>query len=261
MSLNEVWKRFKEKNDKNAKEELIVNYVELVKVICGRLYSNYSKYLEFDELVSYGIIGLIDAIDKFDYKKEVKFETYGNIRIRGAIIDQLRSMDWVPRSTRQKFKMIESAIDRLVEETGNDFSEIDIAKKAGMTVEEVNNLLREMSTFSVLSLEEKIEESNSNFELKSENKEFSPEDNLLQDEFKNSLVEVIESLPNKEQMVIKLYYYSELTYKEIANIMGISESRISQIHSKAISKIKNSIEVWLWRDIYGRNRQGCNYWW
>ncbi|MCT4633740.1 MAG: FliA/WhiG family RNA polymerase sigma factor [Firmicutes bacterium] len=243
MSLNEVWKRFKEKNDKQAKEELIIKYVELVKVICGRLYPNYSKYLEFDELVSYGIIGLIDAIDKFDYKKEVKFETYGNIRIRGAIIDQLRSMDWVPRSTRQKFKQIEKAIDILVEEKGNDFSDKDIAIKVEMSVEDVNELLAEMSTFSILSLEEKIEDSNSNFELKSNNKDFSPEDNLLNDEFKNTLVGVIESLPNKEQMVIKLYYYSELTYKEIASIMGISESRISQIHSKAISKIKNSIEV------------------
>jgi RNA polymerase sigma factor for flagellar operon FliA len=243
MSLNEVWKRFKEKNDKQANEVLIIKYVELVKVICGRLYPNYSKYLEFDELVSYGIIGLIDAIDKFDYKKEVKFETYGNIRIRGAIIDQLRSMDWVPRSTRQKFKQIEKAIDILVEEKGNDFSDKDIAIKVEMSVEDVNELLAEMSTFSILSLEEKIEDSNSNFELKSNNKDFSPEDNLLNDEFKNTLVGVIESLPNKEQMVIKLYYYSELTYKEIASIMGISESRISQIHSTAISKIKNSIEV------------------
>lgn len=243
MSLNEVWKRFKEKNDKQAKEELIIKYVELVKVICGRLYPNYSKYLEFDELVSYGIIGLIDAIDKFDYKKEVKFETYGNIRIRGAIIDQLRSMDWVPRSTRQKFKQIEKAIDILVEEKGNDFTERDIAGKVEMSLEDVNELLAEMSTFSILSLEEKIEDSNSNFELRSDNKDFSPEDNFLQNEFKNTLIKVIESLPTKEQMVVKLYYYSELTYKEIASIMGISESRISQIHSKAISKLKNSIEV------------------
>ena len=111
MTNEQLWINYKEKNNREAKDELIIEYVPLVKIIAGRLYNNYNAHVEFDDLLGYGVIGLIDAIEKFDHTKNIKFETYANIRIRGAIIDQIRHMDWIPRSTRQKYKKIEEAIE------------------------------------------------------------------------------------------------------------------------------------------------------
>lgn len=237
MTIEQLWVQYKEHNDKEAKDELIIQYVSLVKIIAGRLYTSYNAHVEYDDLLSYGIIGLIDAIDKFDHKKEIKFETYANIRIRGAIIDQIRHMDWIPRSTRQKYKKIEEAISNLQKKHGNEFSDEQVADELNMTLEDYNKMLGEATTYSVVSLEEKIEDS-LNFDIASEAVDFQPEENYVEKEMKKILAATIDRLPEKEMRVMQLYYYSELTYKEIAEILGISESRVSQIHTKAISKLK-----------------------
>ncbi|MBE0450171.1 MAG: FliA/WhiG family RNA polymerase sigma factor [Clostridia bacterium] len=237
MNNEQLWINYKELNDKSAKDELIIHYVALVKIIAGRLYSSYNAHIEFDDLLSYGIIGLIDAIDKFDHKKQIKFETYANIRIRGAIIDQIRHMDWIPRSTRQKYKKIEEAIQKLQKIHGSEFTDEQIAKELNLTLDDYNRMLGEATTYSIVSLEEKIED-NMSFDIASDTVEFQPEEKFVEKEVKKILATTIDKLPEKEMRVMQLYYYSEFTYKEIAEILSISESRVSQIHTKAISKLK-----------------------
>lgn len=237
---DQLWINYKEHNIKEAKDELIIHYVALVKIIAGRLYSSYNAHVEFDDLLGYGIIGLIDAIEKFDHKKQIKFETYANIRIRGAIIDQIRHMDWIPRSTRQKYKKVEEAIAKLQKQYGNELTDEHIAAELEISLEEYAKLIGEVTTYSIVSLEEKLED-NSNFDIASESLEYQPEEKYANSEVKRILAETIENLPDKEKKVMQLYYYSELTYKEIADILSISESRVSQIHTKAISKLKISL--------------------
>lgn len=237
MTNEQLWINYKELNDQKAKDDLIVYYVSLVKIIAGRLYTSYNAHVEYDDLIGYGIIGLIDAIEKYDHKKEVKFETYANIRIRGAIIDQIRHLDWVPRSTRQKYKKIEEAISKLQKLYGNEISDELIASELELTTEDYQKMLGEVTTYSVLSLEEKIEENNS-FDVISEQRDFSPEDHYVHEEMKTLLAQTIENLPEKEKKVMQLYYYSELTYKEISEILKVSESRVSQIHTKAVTKLR-----------------------
>jgi len=240
MTIDQLWVDYKENNSKESKDELIINYVSLVKIIAGRLFVTYNAHIEYDDLLGYGIIGLIDAIGKFDPSKSIKFETYANIRIRGAIVDQIRQMDWIPRSIRQKYKQIEDTIKNLELELGENIADDIIAEKLGLTLNDYQKLLGEVSTYSVMSLEEKIE-SNSNFDLKSKNIEFQPEEKFESKEMENILSGVIEKLPEKEKVVLQLYYYSEFTYKEIAKVLLISESRVSQIHTKAITKLKISL--------------------
>lgn len=235
--INQLWKKYKDKLDPQSKEELIVHYVELVKIVAGRLYNSKNRELEFDDLVSFGIIGLIDAIEKFDIDKNVKFETYANIRIRGAIIDQIRSLDWIPRSARQKYKDMEEAIETLQSKNDGDITEEMIAGQMDLTVTEFNRMLGEFTTFSVVSLEEKLSESAS-FNPVSDLLDYNPEASILDKDLKEVLKCAIEQLPERERLIVSLYYYSELTYKEIAEVLDISESRISQLHTKAILKLK-----------------------
>jgi RNA polymerase sigma factor for flagellar operon FliA len=224
-NLSEEWKAYKNDGSQDAKEKLIVEYVELVKIIAGRLYSSFNANVDFDDLVSYGIIGLIDAIEKFDITKQVKFETYANIRIRGAIVDQIRALDWIPRSTRQKFKQLDEVMSKLHNTHGDKITDQMLADEMNMTTSELSKFLGEASALSVISLDEKLSE-NSNFSIRSEDREISPEGNLFDKETKKLLIERIESLPEREKMIINLYYFSELTYKEIAAVLEISESRI-----------------------------------
>ncbi len=237
MTNIELWKSYKESDDLKAKEALIISYISLVKAIAGRLYNTYNAHVEYDDLVGYGVIGLLDAIEKYDYKLGNKFETYANIRIRGSIVDQLRSLDWIPRSMRQKYKLLEKATKKLQNVHGMDIKDEDLAKEMNMSIKELSELMHQVSMFSVVSLDEKISE-NSNISIQEDRKEETPEGQLMDVETKRMLKEMIGKLPEKEQRIIELYYYSELTYKEIAKIMSISESRISQLHTKAITKMQ-----------------------
>lgn len=239
--LNEHWERYKKDGNQQAKEALIIGYVELVKIIAGRLYTSFQANVDFEDLVSYGIVGLIDAIEKFDISKSVKFDTYANIRIRGAIVDQIRALDWIPRSTRQKFRQLETAMNRLRPVYGDDIPDELLAKEMHMSLHEFTKFMGESSMLSIVSLDEKISES-PNFNVRSKNKESDPQANLFDKETKKILKERIETLPEREKTIISLYYYSGLTYKEIARVLDISESRISQLHSKAIVRLRAVVD-------------------
>ncbi len=242
MSVLDSWKAYKEHNDAAAKDQLIIHYIDLVKIIAGKLYIQYNHNVDFEDLVSNGIIGLIDAIEKFDPSKNIKFETYANFRIRGSIIDQIRNLDWIPRSLRQKYKQLEEVHDRLsLNSGGSEVTSLMVAKELGMTEDELSKLYGEVTTFSVASLEEKISE-NANFSVTNENIDFIPEAIVSKKETERILTERIDQLPERERLIVSLYYYSELTYKEIAEVLGISESRISQLHTKAILKLREGIE-------------------
>lgn len=237
IDFYDLWVEFKEKNSKKAKDDLIVEYIPLVKSIAGRLYSTYNANVEYDDLVGYGIVGLIDAVNKFDHKKSIKFETYATIRIKGAVVDQMRQMDWVPRSTRSKYRKIESALEKLQKEYQGEVTDEMMAKELGITVEDYHKMLSEATSYAVVSLEERINE-NSNFDIPSQDDSLMPYSQLEQNEVKKILMQTIGKLPERERLVLELYYYSELTYKEIAQVLEVTESRISQIHTKAIARLR-----------------------
>lgn len=239
LDFYELWSSYKNDNSKEAKDKLIVEYVSLVKSIAGRLYSSYNAHVDYDDLVGYGIIGLIDAVEKFDHNKMIKFETYANIRIKGAIVDQIRQNDWIPRSARAKYKRIEEAMATLQAKYESNVTDQMMANEIGISLEDYHKQLGEVSTFCVISLEDRISE-NSSFDIPTSDDSVMPYISLEKLQTKNNLIKIISNLPEKERMVLEMYYYSDLTYKEIAAVLEVSESRISQIHTKAIAKLRAS---------------------
>lgn len=241
--LNQLWKQYHHTGDASIREKLIIEYSYLVKYIAGRLSIYFGSNVEYDDLISYGIFGLIDAIDKFDINKGVKFETYATLRIRGAIIDSIRELDWVPRSLRQKNKELEKTYQELENELGRAATDSDVANKLGISLNEFYKLLNSASINSIISLEEYIEQ---NYDLGVENTDSKsddvPEKYAVMNELKEVLGQSINNLPEKERTVITLYYFEELTLKEISKIMNVSESRISQLHTKAILRMKGKLE-------------------
>lgn len=239
----ELWKQYSETKSPEIREKLIAEYSGLVKYIAGRLSIYFGSNVEYEDMVGYGIFGLIDAIDKFDLSKGVKFETYASLRIRGAIIDSIREMDWVPRSLRQKNKELEKIYFEVENQLGHSASDKEIADRLGVTTEELGKMLNEVNLSSVLSLEEFLEQ---NYEIgvalpnKDRNQD-RPEYYIEANELKEILGDAIDKLPEKERLVITLYYYEELTLKEISAIMKVSESRISQLHTKAILRLKGKL--------------------
>jgi RNA polymerase sigma factor for flagellar operon FliA len=240
---NELWKQYAETRDPAIREKLIIEYSGLIKYIAGRLNIYFGQNVEYDDLVGFGVFGLIDAIDKFDINKGVKFETYASLRIRGSIIDSIRELDWVPRSLRQKSKELEYAYRELENELGRAATDKEMADKMGMSLSEFNKLLNEVNISSVVSLEEYLEQ---NYEIGSALSDYSdsaskPEKCAEIANLKEILGQAIDKLPEKEKKVISLYYFEELTLKEISAIMKVSESRISQLHTKAIFRLKGKL--------------------
>lgn len=241
MNIENLWIEYVENKDKEIKKKLIENYITLVKIIAGRMYNFYGSKIEYDDLLGYGILGLIDSIDKFDITKNIKFETYAQIRIKGAIIDNIRKLDWIPRSLRKKSKDVQNAMFLLENKLGRSPSNKEISEQLEIPLNELELLLSDISTFNVSSLEEfLVTGGDSSLDIKEERN--TPEDVFEKKEIKELLAYSINTLSKNEKMVISLYYYDEFTYKEIGNIMELSESRISQIHSKSILKIRNILE-------------------
>lgn len=238
MVKEDLWKKYKKTKENIYKQELIKEYINLVKIVAGRLYNFYGGKIEFDDLLGYGVFGLIDAIEKYDLERDLKFETYAQIRIRGSIIDQLRKLDWVPRSLRKKAREYENVINKLENKLGRNVNTEDIARELNVDKEEVNNTLSQLAVFNTVSFEELLL---SKGEPRLNNTYDTPEDIYEQKEINEILIHTIDNLGEKERLVISLYYYNELTYKEIGEILNLSESRISQIHSKAIMTIKNKL--------------------
>ena len=240
MNIDEVWKKYVKTKDRKLKQILIEEYVDLVKIIAGRMYNYYGSKIEYDDLIGFGIIGLIDSIEKYDINKNIKFETYAQIRIKGSIIDNIRKLDWIPRSLRKKSKEIQQGLQILENKLGRMPSNEELAKFLNIPLKEVEYILADTVNFNTTSLEELIL-SQSECYINSYREKITPENMLEKKEIKKILGDIIDELSEKQKLVISLYYYEEMTYKEIGTIMKLSESRISQIHSKAILNIKNKL--------------------
>lgn len=239
-----LWEEYAGTRSPEVREKIILEYAPLVKVVAGRLSMYLGYNVEYEDLVSYGIFGLIDAIDKFDCMKDVKFETYASLRIRGAILDQIRKMDWIPRTIRQKQKRIDAAIKEIETQYGRSATDEEIAKILGITDEEYLDWQSQMKITNVVSLNEFLEQGSevSNDAGSTKSAAFdSPEEILERDELKKILVQALELLTEKERKVIVLYYYEDLTLKEISNILEVSESRISQLHTRALQKMRGKL--------------------
>ena len=240
----ELWKKYSETKDPAIKERLIVEYAPHVKYVAGRLSIYFGSNVEYDDLVGYGVFGLIDAIDKFDLTKKVKFETYASLRIRGAIIDAIREQDWAPRSLRKKGKELEKAYNELENQMGHSASDQEIANRLGITVDELNKLIQDIKMSKMVSLDDFLEQNHeTGFDpLSMDRNSIQPEDHIEVLEIKEALTNAIDKLPEKERKVVTLYYYEELTLREISVIMKVSESRISQLHTKAILRMRGKLE-------------------
>ena len=240
----ELWKKYCETRDPSIKELLIIEYADLVKYVAGRLSIYFGSNVEYDDLVGYGVFGLIDAIDKFDISKKVKFETYASLRIRGAIIDSIREQDWAPRSLRKKGKELEKAYFEIENKLGHSATDQELAEKLGITSDEFNKLIQEVNMSQMISLEDYLEQNHeTGLDPLSMDRDTSlPEQRMEVVELKETLSDAIMKLPEKERTVVTLYYYEELTLKEISVIMKVSESRISQLHTKAILRMRGKLE-------------------
>ncbi|MBQ6887512.1 MAG: FliA/WhiG family RNA polymerase sigma factor [Lachnospiraceae bacterium] len=242
MGRKKLWDEYSRTKSPELREKIILEYAPLVKVVAGRLSMYLGYNVEYDDLVGYGIFGLIDAIDKFDFMKEVKFETYASLRIRGAILDQIRKMDWIPRTIRQKQKKIDAVIKSIEAEKGRNATDEEIAVGLGITEDEYTEWQSQMKITNIVSLNEYLEQgSEVSVEYNHTAKFDSPEEVLEKGELKKVLAEALELLTEKERKVIVLYYYEELTLKEISNILEVSESRISQLHTRGLQKMKSKM--------------------
>ncbi|MBQ7562952.1 MAG: FliA/WhiG family RNA polymerase sigma factor [Lachnospiraceae bacterium] len=244
-----LWSDYAKNPTKELRENIILEYAPLVKVVAGRLAMYLGYNVEYDDLVSYGIFGLIDAIDKFDAGKDVKFETYASLRIRGSILDQIRKMDWIPRTVRKKQRDIAQAVKEIEAKTGRTASDEEIAKHLGISGDEFDSWQSQMKVTNLISLDEFIDQGGGDAGL-NEGPELSskydmPEEAVEREELKKVLTEALTLLTEKEQRVIQLYYYEDLTLKEISNILEVSESRISQLHTKALQKMRGKMGAYM----------------
>jgi RNA polymerase sigma factor FliA len=248
VELRDLWRRYKVEGDASARERLVVAYSPLVKFVAGRLGAGLPSHVEDADLISYGLMGLIGAIERFDLERGIKFETFAMTRIRGAIIDELRSLDWVPRSVRARAREIEAAQSKLEHALQRAPTEEELAAKLGMTPEELRNSLLEIANSSVYALDELWTISDSSgdsvslLDTISDPRADDPQESLATSEIKDRLTEGISSLPEREQLVIALYYYESLTLREIGEVLGVTESRVSQLHTKAVMRLKTALQ-------------------
>lgn len=242
VDREKLWESYQKNPVSKIREQIIIEYAPLVKLVAGRLSMYLGYNVEYEDLVSYGIFGLIDAIDKFDRSKDVKFETYASLRIRGAILDQIRKMDWIPRAVRQKQKKIDEAIKNIEMKTGKTALDEEIASELGVSEDEYLNWQSQLKVTNVVSLNEFVEQGTEPAMDATKNSHFAqPEDVVAESELKEVLAQSLETLTEKERRVIELYYYEELTLKEISSILEVSESRISQLHTRALAKMKKKM--------------------
>ena len=239
------------RNPKGQKEEaIILQYTPLIKYVAYRLAMRLPPHISTDDLISAGVIGLMDALTKYDPEKKVEFKTYAEFRIRGAMIDELRSMDWVPRSIRQKAAQIERVINQLEKKNGRSVEDEEIASALGLSLEDYYETIKDLHGLSPLDVEEVQKRcSRVSFEdiLDSlvDGEENDPFHQYSLKELKKVLAQAIDELPSKEKMVITLYYYEELTLKEIGEVLDLTESRICQIHTKGVLKLRSRLKRFL----------------
>jgi RNA polymerase sigma factor FliA len=238
-----LWQEFRRTNDRSLRDRLILTYAPLVKFVAGRLGASLPSHVDEQDLVSYGLLGLISAIERYDPDREIKFETYAIVRIKGAIIDELRSLDWVPRSVRSRAREIERAIVELERTLMRAPTDEEIAAKVGISSDELDRSLFEISRSSMAALDELWTPQGGGDQVAlidtiEDAGGADPEFSLEQTELNEALAEAIARLPEREKLVVTLYYYEELTLREIGEVLGVTESRVSQLHTKAVLRLK-----------------------
>src|SRR5260221_3937944 len=241
--MQSVWLEYRRTKDRAIRDRLIVTYSPLVKYVAGRLGSGLPAHVDEGDLVSYGLLGLIGAIERYDPERDIKFETFAMARIKGAIIDELRALDWVPRSVRSRAREIERAIGELEAKLGRAPTDEEIAAKIGVSEDELEESLTDISRSSIAALDELWSVSGegdqgSLMDTIEDTQGVRPQEALDETEMREALADAIARLPEREKLVVTLYYYEELTLREIGEVLGVTESRVSQLHTKAILRLK-----------------------
>src|SRR4249920_2816653 len=242
--MQSLWLEYRRSRDQHLRDRLIVNYAPLVKYVAGRLGSGLPAHVDEGDLVSYGLLGLIGAIERYDPERDVKFETYAIARIKGSIIDELRSMDWVPRSVRARARDIERTIAQLESKLTRVPTDEEIAAALGITEDEFQDSLLEISRTSIAALDELWASSSTGgdpvalIDTIPDTGAAEPQSAMAHTELREALGEAIARLPEREKLVVTLYYYEELTLREIGEVLGVTESRVSQLHTKAVLRLK-----------------------
>jgi RNA polymerase sigma factor for flagellar operon FliA len=242
-----LFRQYRKSKDQKLRDRLILTYAPLVKYVAGRLGSGLPAHVDENDLTSYGLLGLIGAIERYDPDRDVKFETYAIARIKGSIIDELRAMDWVPRSVRSRARDIERAISELEARLGRAPTDEEVAKKLGVSEDELEDSLTEISRTSIAALDELWTVGSSGgdqvalIDTIEDTHGPEPQSALAETEMKEAIGEAIARLPEREKLVVTLYYYEELTLREIGEVLGVTESRVSQLHTKAILRLKGRL--------------------
>jgi RNA polymerase sigma factor for flagellar operon FliA len=248
IELKDLWRRYKTDGDETARERLVLAYSPLVKYVAGRMASGLPSHVDEGDLISYGLEGLIKAVQRFDPGRQIKFETFAITRIKGQIIDELRSLDWVPRSVRAKARDIEKANMALEHQLQRAPTDQEMAEKLNVSLDDFHSSLVQISNSSVVALDELWTLSDSSGDQVSlldtiqDPDAIDPVSAMSQTEIKDRLAEAIERLPEREKLVVALYYYENLTLREIGEVLGVTESRVSQLHTKAILRLKSRLE-------------------
>jgi RNA polymerase sigma factor for flagellar operon FliA len=250
-SMETLLRELKERNSEvppTLKEQIVLEHTPLIRYIVNRIAVRLPSHIDLDDLHNTGVIGLMDAIEKYDPDKNCKFKTYAEFRIKGAILDQLRSLDWVPRSVRQKSRRLERAYGEVEQRLGRSASEEEVADSLGLQIDKFHELLNQVRGISLVNLEEirgsgPDGDRNGSFadiveDVHSEN----PFASLKLQEMKEIIGDTIATLPEKERLVVSLYYYEDLNMKEIGSILGITESRVCQIHTKAVLRLRSKLK-------------------
>ncbi|MBQ1511789.1 MAG: FliA/WhiG family RNA polymerase sigma factor [Selenomonadaceae bacterium] len=230
--VDSLWQKYRRQRTIDTRNQLAEYYLPLVKMVAGRLAISLPSHVDKEDLLSSGFFGLLDAIDRYDFQRKNKFETYAGVRVRGAMLDYLRSKDWVPVTMRQKIRRYEQAVYDLENELGRPAKDEELAERLNISLGELSDLVAQLNSSTVVPLEEYLRTDGS------ESPEMSPVESIELRELQDTLAQAIDRLPEKEKLVISLYYYEDLTLREISLIMHLTEARISQMHTKAVFRLR-----------------------
>jgi RNA polymerase sigma factor FliA len=248
MELKDLWQRYKASGDERARERLVVAYSPLVKYVAGRTGSGLPAHVEEADLISYGLGGLITAIERFDLSREIKFETYAITRIRGAIIDELRTLDWVPRSVRARARAFERTNVKLEAKLQRAPTDDEMANELGISVQDFQDALVQISNSTIVALDELWNVSDASGDQVSlldtlpDSSAADPQAAVDESELRDRIADAIGALPEREKLVVALYYYENLTLREIGEVLGVTESRVSQLHTKAVLRLRSKLQ-------------------
>jgi RNA polymerase sigma factor for flagellar operon FliA len=245
--LRMLWRRVRDHDDSGAKERLILTYAPLVKYVAGRMSAALPSHVDETDLISYGLMGLIAAVERFDPERQVKFETYAVTRIKGSIIDELRSLDWVPRSVRARARAIEQKSTELEHKLHRAPTDHELASALEMNIDEFQTAINQISNSSIVALDEMWNvnagtDSVALIDTIGDQGMNDPGELLENAQLRETLADAIARLPDREKIVVSLYYYDHLTLREIGEVLGVTESRVSQLHTKAILRLKGRLQ-------------------